>query len=94
MLAIHAEARRQDDCFYARSTPQNVYVSLTACPQLIPAFFRKDRQAFCFIDGIFPLSQVCFVNLDVNKDVCSTEHLQQVTLELRSPRAPFRGWLY
>lgn len=46
------------------------------------------RTAMVFhLHGCFcPLSQVCFVNLDVNKDACSTEHLQQVMLGARTPR--------
>lgn len=42
----------------------------------LPGFFHNCL--FCLP------SQVCFVNLDVNKDECSTEHLQQVTLETRA----------
>ena len=57
-----------------------MYDSLIICPKLIPAFFKNDCHDFHLIDNICPLSQVCFVNLDVNKDACSTEHLQQVAL--------------
>ncbi|KAK2108337.1 hypothetical protein P7K49_013502 [Saguinus oedipus] len=37
-----------------------------------------------FILGLHFKDLVCFVNLDVNKDECSTEHLQQVTLETQA----------
>lgn len=80
--------------------------SITACKKVLRSnsllestdYWLQNQRTPCQIGFVEDKSEncasVCFVNLDVNKDVCSTEHLQQVTLELRSPRAPFRGWLY
>lgn len=61
------------------------------CSQLIPAFFKKTCQGFHFIDHVCPLFQVCFVNLDVNKDESSTEHLQQVRRGTRARRVLITG---
>nr|XP_005574570.2 A-kinase anchor protein SPHKAP isoform X3 [Macaca fascicularis] len=70
--------------------------SITACKKVLRSnsllestdYWLQNQRMPCQIGFIEDKSEncasVCFVNLDVNKDECSTEHLQQVTFETQA----------
>ena len=78
----------------AVSMPDQLYENIWLLNHLCPTnscFLHEGLSAFFTYLTVFGLSQVCFVNLDVNKDAYSTEQLQQVTRGLNSRGAPFQG---
>lgn len=66
----------------AVSVPDQLYENIWLLNHLCATnscFPQKGLSGFSLNWQLLPFSQVCFVNLDVNKDACSTERLQQVT---------------